>query len=178
MKRHIVKKVDEIIKSNKLTSLPIDLNMVCAANKIVVHRVCLKYMEERLQCPLFGLITNLDGDFEILLNEKDIPRRQRFTIAHELGHFFLHLEKVGSQTIICSKGESNPLETEANNFAAELLMPREMFLLELLKLLEKYRKPLKSCKARIAQDLSDTFAVPPKAVEIRIKELQKEMNYE
>lgn len=178
IKTEIIKEVDEVIKDNSLSSLPIDLNMICSANKIAVHKVCFNHMEGRLKHPLFGLITNLDGDFEILFNEKDMPRRQRFTIAHELGHFFLHLDKTGNQTIICLKDEFDWLETEANNFAAELLMPREMFLLELLKLLEKYRKPLEDCKARVIQGLSDIFEVPFEAAKIRVKELQKEMNYE
>lgn len=60
------------------------------------------------------------------------PVRQRFTIAHELGHFFLHntqhvlkgpmyIERSG----VSSTGTKKQ-EIEANQFAAELLMPRDV----------------------------------------------------
>jgi hypothetical protein len=54
---------------------------------------------------------------------------RRFVIAHEMGHWFLH-ENI-SQAFVCTEGDlhdyrSSPLETEANLFAAELLMPRYM----------------------------------------------------
>jgi len=52
--------------------------------------------------------------------------RRRFTVAHEIGHFILHLangldreDTVGNFVIWNDSGE----ETEANTFAAELLMP-------------------------------------------------------
>lgn len=60
--------------------------------------------------------------------------RRRFTIAHELGHFFLHggqglqevhIDRVGKLMLrspTSSKGV-DPEEVEANFFAAELLMP-------------------------------------------------------
>jgi Zn-dependent peptidase ImmA (M78 family) len=54
---------------------------------------------------------------------------RRFVIAHELGHWFLHQNV--SQAFVCTDMDlhdyrSNPFETEANLFAAELLMPRYM----------------------------------------------------
>jgi len=51
--------------------------------------------------------------------------RDRFTVAHELGHFFLH---TGMPMARASSGdETKPYrlsEPQANQFAAELLMPR------------------------------------------------------
>jgi Zn-dependent peptidase ImmA (M78 family) len=67
-------------------------------------------------------------------NKSHHPHRQRFTIAHELGHFFLHEghtvhldEKVGAFKMnlrgpVSATGEDDE-EKEANLFAAELLMP-------------------------------------------------------
>jgi len=59
--------------------------------------------------------------------------RRRFTIAHELGHFEMHrtlfqYHKDNSITLDCFK-EGNQ-ETEANQFASELLMPEELFVKE------------------------------------------------
>src|ERR1044072_6020383 len=36
------------------------------------------------------------GGFLIRVNRHDPPNRQRFTVAHELGHFLLHKEQIGS----------------------------------------------------------------------------------
>ncbi len=48
--------------------------------------------------------------------------RKRFTIAHELGHFLLkHLIKEHEINFY----DKDPQEKEANQFAAELLMPLE-----------------------------------------------------
>lgn len=50
--------------------------------------------------------------------------RQRFTIAHELGHFALgHGTRPRDTPAVFSSRVSDPLEREANQFAAELLMP-------------------------------------------------------
>ena len=56
-------------------------------------------------------------------NRDHHPRRQRFTIAHELGHLLLeHLDVQSNQENLASR---NPEETAANAFAAELLAPLE-----------------------------------------------------
>lgn len=57
-------------------------------------------------------------------NQEQHPHRQRFTIAHEIGHLLLgHTQKGGLGFDLESK---KPEEIEANKFAAELLMPMEM----------------------------------------------------
>lgn len=57
------------------------------------------------------------------------PRRRRFTIGHELGHWRCHCNQ--SQGWICSTSDihayrGSAAEVEANAFAAELLMPKQM----------------------------------------------------
>ena len=63
------------------------------------------------------------------------PERQRWVIAHELGHFLLHAgryhvtlaaEKFFKRHDSESFSGFNPEEIEANQFAAELLMPEDM----------------------------------------------------
>ena len=66
----------------------------------------------------------------IYLNAAEAPARRRFTLAHELGHWFCqHLEgrtaPVYCRTEEVGVGEGRKLEREANIFAAELLMPEE-----------------------------------------------------
>lgn len=56
-------------------------------------------------------------------NQKQHPHRQRFTVAHEIGHLLLgHTGK----NFILDLNSKKPEEIEANQFAAELLMPLEM----------------------------------------------------
>lgn len=60
----------------------------------------------------------------ITVNGNHHENRQRFTIAHELGHYFLgHGNKQDTFETMYRNGDLNPEETEANIFAAELLMP-------------------------------------------------------
>lgn len=63
--------------------------------------------------------------------ENSYEPRRRFTLAHELGHFCLHSDERGEFTDsrrTMSRTESywDRFESEANNFAAELLMPTEL----------------------------------------------------
>lgn len=56
-------------------------------------------------------------------NKNQHPHRQRFTVAHEIGHLLLgHTAK----NFILDLNSRKPEEIEANQFAAELLMPLAM----------------------------------------------------
>lgn len=70
---------------------------------------------------------NPDSKFTIGINRLHHRNRQRFSMAHEYAHYQLHRSniktmKVGEQ-ILHRDGEVNPVERQANNFAAEILMP-------------------------------------------------------
>ena len=73
-------------------------------------------------------------DPEIYLNAGDSRNRQRFTCAHELGHYVKRTasgdaneiwEYVDRRDTLASRGH-DPDEIYANQFAANLLMPRDM----------------------------------------------------
>lgn len=88
------------------------------------------------------------------------PRfRQRFTIAHELGHFVLHRneapEGVTDDTFYRS-ALSDKREAEANAFAANLLMPWH--------LIDKYV----DSGVRTPQELAKLFGVSDVAMNIRL----------
>lgn len=75
----------------------------------------------------------------IVVNKRDEPNRQTFTIAHELGHYQLHrslLEHHPERYSVLERkplgAQKVPIEQEANAFAAHFLVPRKM--------LDKYRK--------------------------------------
>lgn len=71
------------------------------------------------------------------VNSLDAPARQRFTIAHELGHMLLHGKQQDmfidrSHAVVFRRAgksdQSERREIEANGFAAEILMPRDFLL--------------------------------------------------
>jgi Zn-dependent peptidase ImmA (M78 family) len=83
---------------------------------------------------LSGMAFIASGKPVIGVNSNHPPNRQRFTIAHELGHVVLHRAKLDA-TVMIDKGKNfmprdqksaegiDPLEVQANAFASELLMP-------------------------------------------------------
>jgi hypothetical protein len=87
----------------------------------------------------YGGLSNCDGRIIASAHGGGIIRvrpsssrgRERFTIAHEIGHFILHpaprLEK-SDGPIQFSTWHSDSEEAEANIFAAELLMPENLLL--------------------------------------------------
>jgi Zn-dependent peptidase ImmA (M78 family) len=84
---------------------------------------------------LYGMVhRNSDGTAVIGVNSMDAPNRQRFTIAHEIGHLLLHKDEhlhVDEKSPIGLRNDRSSLaiderEIEANQFAAELLMPVEL----------------------------------------------------
>lgn len=67
----------------------------------------------------------------ITINETSNSSRQRFTLAHEFGHFIMHNGKhllYDAEENLWDWDGYKQIETEANYFAAELLMPEEIFL--------------------------------------------------
>lgn len=100
------------------------------------------YVQEFTDNKLSGLIEKNENEWSIFVDSKDPLVRQRFTIAHELGHYFSYkagklskdpLDKAGELTDVAYLGRpngtqpvANPIETEANRIAAELLMPNDV----------------------------------------------------
>jgi hypothetical protein len=106
-----------------------------------------------------------------------------FAVAHEIGHWVLH---EGNQCLQLSSGiklnhflestsakteeQKNDLrDTEANRFAAALLMPRP--------LLFSQAKNYTVIDARAIRELADTFCVSMEAMLIRVRDLSKHLKW-
>ncbi len=101
----------------------------------------------------------LDGSFTINLSKFTSPKRDIFTIAHELGHYVLH-SKLGTKKISARRSSEETLsEKEANTFALEFLMPTDSI-----------KQKFKECKGNMAE-LVSMFNVSASAMLYRCKDL-------
>ncbi len=110
-----------------------------------------------------------NGEFVIVVNTKHHPNRQRFTIAHELGHYLLHREKIGDglkeDALLRSHSLTNDLEREANKFAADVLMPEHLIGKEIKNLTNE---PQSTISGNMIQRLARKFNVSTQAMCIRV----------
>lgn len=96
----------------------------------------------------------------IYVNENDPITRQRFSIAHELGHAVLgHGSSPRRNDVVYNKGNYLQNESAANRFAATLLMP------------EVAVRTLVEQKNMLLNDLCTEFDVSQAAMTIRLEEL-------
>jgi len=110
------------------------------------------------------------GRLGIITVNSKIPEegRKRFAIAHELGHFEMHND---SQMIMCDEedmyvwNENKAQELEANEFAASILMPTEIF--------EKYLRPEPPNMDRV-KELAEEFRTTLTATALRYVQLSIE----
>lgn len=75
---------------------------------------------------LSGFIKKVNGVNNIFVNNNHAGTRQRFTIAHEIGHFVLHNELINTNNgtvLFRGLGDNWEIENQADYFAAALLMP-------------------------------------------------------
>lgn len=114
------KKAREILEQNGFNqTIPFDPVRLANMNGISVKNAVFKTND------IAGIISRDQGITTIYVNSKDPNTRKRFTVAHELGHYFLHLNSQDDALVveyrtISSFGDDK--EKEANSFAAALLM--------------------------------------------------------
>ncbi|MEM9814867.1 MAG: ImmA/IrrE family metallo-endopeptidase [Cyanobacteria bacterium P01_D01_bin.6] len=110
-----------------LTIPPVDV-------KAIVKAEGLDVTEEDLEDEVSGLLVSKNGHHVIIINANHYLNRQRFTIAHELGHYLMHRNISNiffDEALVFFRdkeaAEGTKLqEIEANAFAAELLMPESL----------------------------------------------------
>jgi hypothetical protein len=124
----VAKIAEDVVKA--ATTLPIDPIALAKSHDILVQPIV------SIQPGVSGFLMRQGNDFGIGYSTKlDNQGFINFTVAHELGHYFLpgHPEKLfstGSGTHASHSGfiSDDPCEGEADLFAASLLMPSNLFL--------------------------------------------------
>ena len=116
---------------------------------------------------LSGLIKKMpDGTFNIYVNGDHHVHRRRFTIAHEIAHFILHIDVIGDgfidDALYRSSGVTNHMERQANNMAANILMPWDLIDAELDKGVSSIQELAKTFKVSLSS-MSIRLGVPHEA---------------
>ena len=154
----------DVLEHYKLNTAPIDIEKICRDLGITIQPDDFTELGKEFGHPISGLIYfDKEKDVRVILvNKEENLMRRRFTIAHELGHYFLHFtdEDKKDGAFVSFRGSSSPRETEANKFARDLLMPEDLV-----------RQEYDMCFVRTSSYLADVFQVSNKAMQIRLEEL-------
>lgn len=114
-----------------------------------------------------GEIRPNENGFVIRINRHDPPKRQRFSVAHELAHFLLHSDQIGagiSDDVLYRSSLSDRREAQANRLAADILMPDDLV-----------RQQVEAAHEKGVGDLvlflAEEFAVSEAAMRIKLDQL-------
>ena len=136
---------------------------------------------EALEDEVSGLCILQDDGAHIVINSRHHSNRQRFSLAHEIAHYALHSKNTEVASFIDAHGKhsrrlmrdgtaalgTEPMEIEANAFAAELLMPSEAVTWE-FRAMVRNRFVEDEDIARMARK----FGVSQRAMTIRLMSLE------
>jgi Zn-dependent peptidase ImmA (M78 family) len=163
------KRAQDILKELHIERPPVPIEQIAKIRGIQIRLVAL---DEELS----GMIYMDDNIPIVVINSLHHSNRRRFTLAHEIGHFELHLKKFGEQVHVDKKfwayardknssaGE-NIIEIEANQFAAEILVPRSFLIKELRgKIIDLENESL-------VGDLARQFQVSSQMMTFRVRDL-------
>jgi Zn-dependent peptidase ImmA (M78 family) len=131
---------------------------------------------------VLGEISKEGDRYKVSIRKTDHYYRKRFTMAHELGHFVLHKDKIGNGIDDSDKyrkfrrtnnAVGEPEEREANNFAANILMPEDL-VVEYAKDRGVFDKDGQIDQDAL-QEIATAFQVSKAAMEIRIGGLKQKI---
>ena len=172
--RNTERQAQALLARHKLNQkLPIDVEALAKAMGITIRY-------EPFDEELSGVLVKEGDRVAIGVNSAHSITRQRFTIAHEIGHFALNHDgnlfvdqALRSQAYIVHRDGKSSLgtdyhEVQANQFAAELLMPQDLLNLQIEKRLDKRAR---SSSADLISELARVFVVSTQAMEYRLANL-------
>lgn len=140
----------KLLIDTKVNSLPIKITKLCSELGIQVKLYSPKDRND-------GMSLILDGHPVIFVAKNVAPARQRFTIAHELGHILLG--HVGQYALVNREPAlgDNPIEQAANVFASRLLAPACV---------------LWGCGAKTPDDIMELCSISRQAAEFRAARME------
>jgi Zn-dependent peptidase ImmA (M78 family)/DNA-binding XRE family transcriptional regulator len=112
---------NELIELARIQQPPVDVHWLAELCGVLV-------LAREFPDALSGLILELDVGAVVGVNSKHVWQRQRFSVGHELGHHLLsHAERFHIDVADGAPPDHDyASERAANEFAAELLMPRRL----------------------------------------------------
>jgi Zn-dependent peptidase ImmA (M78 family) len=120
----ILDRVNKLLKQSGVSEAPVEVEAITGTLGIEVRK-------SPTEDDISGFLLSQHGLSVIGVNSIHHANRQRFTIAHEIGHFLLHQKESVhvDRTLLKLRSSASSTgadqdEIEANRFAAELLIPR------------------------------------------------------
>ena len=167
----IEQKASELLAIYNLDETPVNLYDIC--NRLGIKKVDIEFKKYDGDYILGGIKRYNEDDIKIFVNDKDGYERQRFTIAHEIGHYYLgHLDNTDTNQFMYLErrdgyNTNNPIERQANQFAAALLMNKKT-------IEEKFNtlREIGLSTHSIEEVLADMFGVSRQSVKYRLKNLR------
>ncbi|MDX2274353.1 MAG: ImmA/IrrE family metallo-endopeptidase [Hyphomonadaceae bacterium] len=150
----------EIVRAFIRSGPPVKVGELASALGLRVTRT------PNLPSNVSGLIrpAETESGFEVLVNKYESQARQRFTVAHEIAHYLLHRNDIGSgviDSIMYRSSLSSRKEVEANRLAAAIVMPASA-VSERLQGLGGLDEP------GVVEELAEVFKVSEPAMRIRL----------
>lgn len=162
------KRAAEVLSELGVSTIPVPVDAIAQRKGVT-----LRYMA--LDDNLSGMIFLHENTPTIVINSLHHANRRRFTLAHELGHFELHMAAIGGDVHVDkrflarnanSSTGFDAKEVDANRFAAELLVPRAMLAKEL-----RGRTVDLEMDDELLGELAEAFGVSTQMMAIRVGEL-------
>jgi hypothetical protein len=149
----IAKRTKSVLRSAGIKEAPVDLERVLAYLRLHHERPW------HLSADVWeGLARPGRGRTRFKAQERAPTARERWRLAHEIGHHVLHGDQPAARQV---QWEKNELEHEADLFAAELLMPEQMV-----------EKVMKEYEGHIdIEEAARTFRVGRQEMEKRLRQL-------
>lgn len=174
MKRYRRTQIEQIaadlLEQYGIRRAPIDVEKLA-------HKLGYDVVFEHLRNDVSGtVLRDDDGSITIGINTFHPEVRQRFSIAHEIGHATLHVSSLKDKPIVDTPARllyrdglsglgEDPLEIQANQFAAGLLMPREMVAAVGQRLVDQDRRITSN---QLVERLAERFNVSTQAMRYRL----------
>lgn len=158
--------VEALLRRTETTTAPVPVERIA-------RHLGAQVTYEPFEGELSGLLFREEDHIVIGVNASHPKTRQRFTIAHEIGHLCLHsnedihIDRIYSVHMRDEKSARavDPKEIAANAFAAELLMPTEMIRRDVRSSVVDYEDD------EVIRYLADLYAVSLQAMTIRLTNL-------